>query len=221
MSDFHVNYWGYGTSLYNSPLGSISGFPNCCSASAVYGLGAIYCGLADDTIHPNQIFEDPTAQTMWGWFDKFRSSQFGVPIEYVRWAQVDIILSKVHYGFTTWKRDGYQGYKTRTILMTDKDRRVKSDRDRSIKGQPEGPYCSQFMEWLSTMPTKQVGSRVSTQWADGAHGGQVRGMVWAPNSEWLERKVQKVLQELNEYSTAVCASVQRTTDAVDEIGKLW
>jgi hypothetical protein len=124
------------------------------------------------------------------------------------------VYRKAKHGIGGENMYASQSYATKTWFMADRKRtRVDS-----------GVHVMGFMHWLKELGVTKVGRIHISPYRDGAHGGECKGAVYAPDLPKVRTLLDEWLHQWNEHSKAVCNMYYQPVNkikAADEVAALW
>jgi hypothetical protein len=113
---------------------------------------------------------------------------FGMPYDHAMCAVLEILYNKAKHGEGGNNMYASSSYATKTWFIADR---------RRTKGSVS---CMNFMLWLQEQGVQQVGRIHISPWRDGAHGGECKGGVYAPNLTRVKKLLDRKLAELNAHA---------------------
>lgn len=197
---------------------NIHGFQQCCSAAILHGIGGYartvwYPDKADLTME--QLDWEPVTS-----YDEYQErysrkhTVFSMPYHHGMCSVLEGLYNKSRYGRGGHNMYASQRYATQTWFIADR-RRTESSMS-----------CLNFMFWLKDMGVSKVGRIHISPYRPGAHGGECKGAVFAPDNRKIERFLAEHIKQLNAHIEAVKAMyeidpAQIKAYAEDEVAELW
>jgi hypothetical protein len=183
-----------GDSIIQAPNANIHGIYQCCSAALLHGVSG-YCTTArfapKDTVPGAMRTMDPAHCGSFAEYKKERARRhqmFGMPYDHAMCAVLEILYNKAKHGEGGSNMYASSSYATKTWFIADRRR-------------TEGSVsCMNFMLWLQEQGVQQVGRIHISPWRDGAHGGECKGGVYAPNLTRVKELLDRKLAELNAHA---------------------
>lgn len=209
---------GEGYATVGSNSASIHGIHQCCSAALMHNVG----GWIRREEYPRPDFMTETKPV-----DKVRSieayvkrgmkmhSAFMIPYDFAYLYPLELLYKKAKTGKGGTNMYASSSYATKTWFIADRRRG-----ETSIS-------CMNFMLWLKSMGTANVGRIHISPYRAGAHGGDCKGGVYAPNLAGIRRVLDEGLQKLNAHAEelrvlyGLDTEVRKVTKAADEVADLW
>lgn len=198
---------------------SIHGFQQCCSAAILHGVG----GYRQTVVYPDQenghgllqYIDQTPAESFADWQKRFshKNNVFLMPWDHAMCAVLEQLYNKARTGHGGNNMYASQTYATKTWFMADRRRT-----DWSMS-------CMNFMNWLKEQGVSKVGRIHISPYRPGAHGGECKGAVYAPNLKKIEELLAEKLEELNEHAAWVFDYYKVKpvlgAGATDAVGALW
>jgi len=125
------------------------------------------------------------------------------PIEFTRYYAMSLIAAKAVTGFDDSPDDGYSGFKASQITFFD---RIHEDKDpaKGFKFTYNMTYsCDHLMEWLSDPAQSYLGETILSTPAVGAHGARVRGCIFTPDKDAVQKYHDDRLEMVRSHVLAV------------------
>jgi len=200
----------------------IHGFQQCCSAAIMHGIS----GRRVDAYFPRKENGVPYVlgsmkmdhvRTFKEWQDtrSMKTPMFAMPWDHAMCAVLEQLYNKAEFGQGGTNMYASSSYATKTWFMADRRRSAGS------------MSCMNFMNWLKDQGVQQVGRIHISPYRDGAHGGECKGAVYAPNLDAVHEFLQSRLAELNAHADWVFSYYGCTKDNTgnnwkgDEVAQLW
>lgn len=144
-----------------------------------------------------------------------KTPMFVMPWDHAMCAILEQLYNKAEFGQGGTNMYASSSYATKTWFMADRRR------------SPASMSCMNFMEWLMAQGVQKVGRIYISPYRDGAHGGECKGAVYAPNLDAVHEFLQAKLAELNAHADWVFSYYGCTKANTgrnwkgDEVAQLW
>jgi hypothetical protein len=140
----------------------------------------------------------------------------GMPYEHAMCYVLEQIYNKAKYGNGGTNMYASSSYATKTWFIADRRR------------DEQNISCMNFMEWLKDMGVRRVGRIHMSPYRAGAHGGECKGGVYAPNLTRVKELLDDYLAELNAHADWVFFEYfgldrdkMGGNYVADKVGDLW
>lgn len=207
--------------LHGIPRFQIKGVANNCSAACITGMSSIN-GRAHVVNTKESLTAWHTQSTMRDIFLNISGPVARMPKEFA----YAYVLEQIYKKATTGNCPEHQvnnsdiyrmyartNYATKLWLFSDNHNNAHTE-----------TKVSQFCKWLVKQGVRKVGRCVESPWVDGAHGGKVKGWIYAPNLTRVKEFVDEMIAKANEHQEALRLMpgvVVKGRLVNDEVCKLW
>ena len=203
---------------FQSTVCYIHGFQQCCSAAILHGLSGYPQTVRIPKVAPINlptVDMDRLPNSFEEYVRRFskKNQIFAMPYDHAMCSVLEAVYNKAQHGEGGTNMYASSRYATKTWFIADRRRN-----EGSIS-------CMNFMHWLKAQGVRKVGRIHISPYRDGAHGGECKGAVYAPDlpkvraflDEKFEELISHVLWVKEFYGNIKAADIK----AADEVADLW